>query len=151
MAQTVYSGAAEKIRDNLHDHRKELDALRTEVDALKKGDLTQRFTKLEKSMEKFQKYVSILEPLLSRFGTYTYDNGVNKAFCIITAAFPRAGTMDAVVFESAGSGGIDTVYGKHLGTGAQQIQPLLELDDEEDDEGGSSDGAEEVTGAIMAA
>ena len=140
---------AEGIRDNLYEHRKELDVLRKEIDALHSAELTARFNKLEKDMGKFQKCLPVMNSFLRQFGTYSYLDSKVKSICIITKVFPGAKTVDAVVFDSGGSGGTYDIANKHLGDGPDEVQPLLDFDDEEED--GGVDTAAQEAAAVLAA
>ena len=80
-----------------------------------------RLTKLEAFVEDMQPWADIL-------GFYKTSGG-QELPCIIGRVFPQAGTLDAVVIDVGGSGGILEVSGVSLGDGKEQVRRIMRLEE----------------------
>lgn len=76
------------------------------------------------------------------YGTYK-GNDNKEVPCVITNAFPKAGTIDIVVFDNAYSGG-KTEISCEMGSEKGQARPYLSAEAPEEDE------AEEEADELMA-
>lgn len=86
-------------------------------------------------IKKLQVRMAKLERMLefgSEFGHYI-DNAGRRVPCVITRVFPKAGTVDIVVFDNSLSGGKDDLTGKEIGSGKDQVEPFISIDLEDND------------------
>ena len=91
-----------------------------------------RLKKLEAFMEDMRKWADLM-------AFYKGSDGQDMP-CIVTRAFPNVGTIEAIVFDGGGSGGILELTNATLGTGKNQVRLILREDEPETDE---ADEAEE--------
>lgn len=146
--------SVEKLHRDVMEIKPQLADLTEKVNAVVASDTSQMQTdicEMKKTIAKFDKYLDAIKPMLSRFGMYTYQDGRTKSIAVITHAFATTGTVDAVVFDCGGSGGTYSVAGKYIGSGADEVQPFLEADiEEEDNAGAGATTAEAAAEPVMA-
>ena len=84
-------------------------------------ELEKRLTKRIVELEQFKEDLTAWASLMGFYkGTDRRD-----VPCLITGAFPRAGTVDIVVFDNQDSGGGREVTGTTLGTDVNQVRVVL--------------------------
>jgi hypothetical protein len=101
-------------------------------------ELQSRLEVLEKENEVLKRFVAkadriiaSLEDIGKVYGTYRgSDNRLVPA--VITAAFPKAGTVDIFVFDNSYSGGNYQLTGIYLGPGKGEMSPYLATELAED-------------------
>lgn len=79
-------------------------------------------------LTKLEAFVADMKPWADLMGFYKNSGGIEMP-CIIGRVFPQAGTLDAVVFDTGGSGGILEVSGVSLGDGREQVKRILRLEE----------------------
>lgn len=158
----AYKYNVENLCREVEKLKPQVEKLATKVESLevseKVADVAQvkdEFVAMRKTINKFEKYLEAMRPILETFGTYTYADG-RTALGIITRVFPTAGTVDIMVLDAGGSGGTYLVDNKTIGTGKEEIKPFLyedieEEDEEEEDELGAAATTEEIAEPVMAA
>lgn len=109
--------------------------------------LQQRIKQLEKELTKVNKILAQLKPMAQVYGIYR-GNDNKEVPCVITNAFPRAGTLDIVVFDNAYSGG-KTEISCALGSEKGEARPYLSVEEPEEDE--SETEAEEESDELVVA
>lgn len=92
----------------------------------------QEIKKLKKEVAQLQKFVEAIRPIGSTFGLYKGNDG-RRVPAVITGAFPKAGTVDIVVFDNLYSGGKTDLTGIKLGAEKNQIQTYVVPDLEDND------------------
>lgn len=114
--------------------------VRNSVKQLEKK-LTQRIEELEKFKEDMMSWASIM--------AFYKGSDRRDVPCLITGAFARAGTVDVIVFDNMDSGGGREVSGTTLGTGLNQVRPILRAPavEEVENETVSEDLADEFVAA----
>jgi hypothetical protein len=135
VAKKVLEHVQPTLDENKTKIEDEIIALKEELAQNKK-----EFGQLKKDMHKFRAYIDAMQPVLTRFGEYTFLDG-RKAIGIITKAFPVAGTIDIIAFDNGGSGGVYELEGKTVGVGKEKFQPFLSYDPEEEEEDGTGSDA----------
>lgn len=79
---------------------------------------------LQRQILKNQKVTEAMDNMARVFGEYRGTDN-RKVPAIITAVFPRAGTVDIFVFDNSYSGGRYELTGIELGTERGQVMPYL--------------------------
>jgi hypothetical protein len=86
-------------------------------------ELDQEIQYLKTKIEDLEETIKDLLPMAQVYGTYKgHDN--RDVPCVITNAFPRAGTIDIVVFDNQYSGG-KTEITCDIGDGRGEARPYL--------------------------
>jgi hypothetical protein len=79
--------------------------------------------KQDKRLQELEQFVEDIKPWIGLLGFYK-DSARNEHPCIIGRVFPKAGTIDAIIFDSGASGGTEQITASY-GDGPNQIRRLL--------------------------
>jgi hypothetical protein len=97
------------------------------------GQANQEIQKLSKRLEKFEAFMQDMRKWADLMGFYKGSDGQDMP-CIVTRAFPNVGTIEAIVFDGGGSGGILELTNATLGTKRNEVRLILRPDEPEADE-----------------
>jgi hypothetical protein len=104
----------------------ETHRLQSAVDVLR-----EQVAVLTRTVAKQQRVLAASENLTRVFAEYHDSNG-RKVPALITAVWPRAGTVDIFIFDSTYSGGTHEITGVYIGAARGEVMPYLSADEDEE-------------------
>lgn len=84
---------------------------------------------IESRLVKLEQYLEDTKQWTSQMAFYKGSDG-REVPCLITGAFPKAGTVDVVVFDNRDSGGGRDITGITLGTDKNEVRCILRPEQE---------------------
>jgi hypothetical protein len=82
-----------------------------------------------KRLKQLEQYMEDTKQWTSQMAFYKGSDG-REVPCVITGAFPKAGTVDIVVFDNRDSGGGRDITGVTLGTERNEVRCILTPEEE---------------------